>query len=306
MSPPFPEKEKQLSSLQEFLKSYPGGKECLRALAVKLALEGYTYRSIAQIIGCSPAFISKWKNAFEFGGIEGLKSGYKGSSVYLNSREREKIIDWLIEKEAWDITELESHVLEVYDVVFKSRQSYYSLLKEARISWQKGEHINPRQDPEQIRAKNEEIAGILEEKREEIEGGKLKVYLIDECHLHWEDICGYLWNFIKNPLKIPLKNPRERQTYYGALDLMSGEFIMFRYPTGNGEDWRVTCVKFAPYAPQCNPVEAIWLQLKTLLRRAYRFGKTFKIVKRLFEMFVDFKLFNLPDLKRYDAFSQFV
>jgi transposase len=128
---------------------------------VKLALEGYTYRSIAQIIGCSPAFISKWKNAFEFGGIEGLKSRYKGSSGYLNPREREKIIDWLIEKEAWDITELESHVLEVYDVVFKSRQSYY-----------------------------------------------------------WEDICGYLWNFIKNPLKIPLKNPRERQTYYGALDLL--------------------------------------------------------------------------------------
>ncbi|MCW6036066.1 transposase [Spirulina subsalsa FACHB-351] len=63
------------------------------------------------------------------------------------------------------------------------------------------------------------------------------------------------------------------------------EFLREQNGEKKAEDWRVTCVKFAPYAPQCNPVEAIWLQLKTLLRRAYRFGKTFKIVKRLFEMF---------------------
>ena len=59
-------------------------------------------------------------------------------------------------------------------------------------------------------------------------------------------------------------------------------------------------------APQENPVEAIWLQLKTLLRRFYRFGKSFNIVKRLFQFFVDLKLFNIPDLKKYDAFSRFI
>lgn len=26
------------------------------------------------------------------------------------------------------------------------------------------------------------------------------------------------------------------------------------------EEWKITCVRFAPYAPQENPVEAIWLQ----------------------------------------------
>lgn len=71
------------------------------------------------------------------------------------------------------------------------------------------------------------------------------------------------------------------------------------------EEWKITCCRFAPYAPQENPVEAIWLQLKTLLRRFYRFGKSFKIVKRLFQLFVDLKLFNLPNFKNSDAFSQF-
>lgn len=72
------------------------------------------------------------------------------------------------------------------------------------------------------------------------------------------------------------------------------------------EAWKIICCRFAPYAPQENPVEAIWLQMKTLLRRFYRFGKSFKLVKRLFQVFADLKLFNLPDLEKCDAFSRFV
>ena len=74
----------------------------------------------------------------------------------------------------------------------------------------------------------------------------------------------------------------------------------------NGElaekDWRITCHLFAPYAPENNPIEAE-ASLKTLLRRCYRFGKNFSIIKRLFEMLVDYKLFNFPNLKNSDAFS---
>jgi transposase len=72
------------------------------------------------------------------------------------------------------------------------------------------------------------------------------------------------------------------------------------------DEWRITCELFAPYAPEENPVEAIWLQLKNLLRRFYRFGKNFNIVKRLFQLFATLKLFNFPNLRNYDAFSQFI
>lgn len=64
------------------------------------------------------------------------------------------------------------------------------------------------------------------------------------------------------------------------------QFLQKENQNLDSEDWRVTCCLFAPYAPQENPVEAIWLQLKTLLRRFYRFGKSFAIVKRLFQLFV--------------------
>jgi hypothetical protein len=47
-------------------------------------------------------------------------------------------------------------------------------------------------------------------------------------------------------------------------------------------------MKLAPYAPKKNPVEAIGLPLKTLLRRFRRFGGKFGIVKRMSKMFVKF------------------
>ncbi|WP_080949751.1 winged helix-turn-helix domain-containing protein [Microcystis aeruginosa] len=37
--------------------------------------------------------------------------------------------------------------------MFKSRQSYYQLLKEARISWQKAEQVNPKKDAEEVKKK---------------------------------------------------------------------------------------------------------------------------------------------------------
>jgi hypothetical protein len=35
-------------------------------------------------------------------------------------------------------------------------------------------------------------------------------------------------------------------------------------------------------------------------------AKNFRVVKRLFEFFAKFQLFNFPNLKKSDAFSQFI
>jgi transposase len=59
-------------------------------------------------------------------------------------------------------------------------------------------------------------------------------------------------------------------------------------------------------APAENPVEGIWLQVKNFIRRFYHICTNFSIVKRLFEFFFDFKLFNNPNLKKYDAFAQLI
>ncbi len=140
--------KEKIELIKKFIKNPSNGRETQRALAVKLVLEGYRYQRVSEILSVSLGFISKWFNAFNFGGINGLKSRYKGSKSYLKNQERTEVIEWLIEQKNWDISELEIYLIEKYDVVYQSPQSYYQILKEAKISWQKGQQINPRYNEE--------------------------------------------------------------------------------------------------------------------------------------------------------------
>ncbi|MEL7038115.1 MAG: helix-turn-helix domain-containing protein [Cyanobacteria bacterium J06592_8] len=133
------EVEDSIKILEEYIKGNPKTQELKRALAVKLVLEKYRYEKIQQILSVSLGFISKWSTAFNRGGLEALKSEYKGKKGYLSSRQRQQIIEWLIQHKTWDVSDLEKYLIQEYDVVFKSRQSYYQILKEAKISWQKRE-----------------------------------------------------------------------------------------------------------------------------------------------------------------------
>lgn len=187
-------------------------------------------------------------------------------------------------------------------------------------------------------------------RRAEIESGELVVFMIDECHLLWGDICGYVWGKTTERVTIPVINAREKQTYYGALDYKTQEFLIYPAKKGNSEntikfleylrvqrpqaqlliiwdgasyhrsqpikdyleslnsqlqpeDWLVTCERFAPHAPQQNPVEDIWLQAKRLIREFYFLCDSFSIVKSLFELSVHGQIFNFPKLHEYGVFS---
>ena len=62
------------------------------------------------------------------------------------------------------------------------------------------------------------IETLLANHRVEIETGKLRVFLIDECHLMWGDAIGSVWGKTDQEITVPVVNEREKQTYYGAVD----------------------------------------------------------------------------------------
>ena len=68
-----------LNELLKFIQGKLDARELKRALAVKLALEEYSYRQIQSILNVSVGFISKWKKAFLSQGIEGLLLAYQGA-----------------------------------------------------------------------------------------------------------------------------------------------------------------------------------------------------------------------------------
>lgn len=184
----------------------------------------------------------------------------------------------------------------------------------------------------------------------DIESGKLAVFMIDECHLLWGDLISYAWGQTSRRIEVPLKNEKEKQTYYGALDYSSKEFIIKEYSTANSENtvsflnyllaqrpgkrivviwdgatyhyseefrnyldkvnqnlqpaaWQITCIRFAPHAPEQNPVEDIWLQTKAFVRKFYHLCKSFKVVKWLFDFFANRQIFEFPKAFEYGIFS---
>lgn len=56
----------------------------------------------------------------------------------------------------------------------------------------------------------------------------------DECHLLWGDTLGYVWGKKNAKIEVPMANERERQTYYGAVNCLTGDFYISPFEAGNG------------------------------------------------------------------------
>lgn len=194
------------------------------------------------------------------------------------------------------------------------------------------------------------ISDWLEHNREEIQNGKIRVFAVDECHVCAGDICGYGWGDRKERREVDVDNYRDSQTYYGALDCVSGEVILSAYKTANSsstidfiqhlqsrnegaqivlvwdgasyhrsqefrdflsqvntdQQWNLHCLRFAAYAPSENPIENIWGQAKKVLQQMHQRCRSFKLTKKLFELFIEYRLFTMPNLVTYDAFSNII
>lgn len=187
----------------------------------------------------------------------------------------------------------------------------------------------------------------------EITSGSVVVLYIDQCHLIWDDARGYVWGPGAQRIEIPMTNFRERQTYYGAIEPLSGEVIVVPTETANGywttifveylrqdypekrlillwdgasyhrgvemqeyleavnlkrqrDEWLVTCVLFAPNAPDQNPIEDVWLKAKQYLRKHWRECPTFQLVMQVFEKALNAHSFRFEKLRMYLPFLEII
>ena len=142
-----------MDELVKFIESNPDSRELKRALAVQMVSKGYLYRQIEEILQVSDSFISKWWLVFKSEGAIGLQLSYQGSKGYLRVEQRQAVINWLQQKNYWNLAQLQQHIFDTYRIKFKSRQSYYELFAVAGISWKKSQKCNPKKDPELVQKK---------------------------------------------------------------------------------------------------------------------------------------------------------
>lgn len=143
-----------MKDLNEFLAEC---RECKRALAVKLDLLGYSSAFIEELLEVSGSFVRKWRAQYDRYGIDRLYLQYQGSQGYLSHEERKDVLTFLQTKDSYSVEELRDYLEEQYAVVYQSKQSYYDLFHEAKISWKKTEKSNPKKDEEKVAARQQAL-----------------------------------------------------------------------------------------------------------------------------------------------------
>src|SRR6266545_8302582 len=145
------------ADLTAFLAEKRDSREYRRALAVKLALQGYLYEAISDMLDVTPGFVSQSKKAYEAQGTAGLTLKHQGSQPYLSLEERQAVITWLKTQHEWSVERLHEYIEANYGVVFQSRQSYYQLLADADITYKQAQRANPKRDEERVAAKKKRL-----------------------------------------------------------------------------------------------------------------------------------------------------
>ena len=69
--------------------------------------------------------------------------------------------------------------------------------------------VKSKSKPNYCCRKKKEIETLLASYREELETGKVRALLIDECHLMWGDLNGYVWGTSDQEISVPVGNERE-------------------------------------------------------------------------------------------------
>jgi putative transposase len=146
-----------MTDLKTFIQTTRDSRELKRALAVKNTLAGRPWQEVADELLVCRAFIGKWRKIYVQEGVDGLRLRYKGSTGYLSAARKAEILAWIQDQEQWSVTALRTHILYKYGVRYKSRQSYYALLTEARMSWKKSQDRHPKANPEAVAETREQI-----------------------------------------------------------------------------------------------------------------------------------------------------
>ena len=146
-----------MTNLDDIINTSKDVREVKRALSVKMLQHGLSPAQISTLLNVSVQYISKWKVAYESSGASTLFVAYKGSQSYLTPAQKQETLQWIAQHTTLKIEELIRHLEDTYQVVYQSKQSYYTLLEEGGMSCHRSAAANPRHDSTRVLVKREEI-----------------------------------------------------------------------------------------------------------------------------------------------------
>lgn len=158
--------------LDKIINESLDAREVKRALSVKLVQAGEKPSEVSGWLNVSEAYISKWKGRYEESGAEALRMGYTGDAGYLSQEQRREVIGWIKSLEQVSVEQVRDYIEEQYQVVYRSKQSYYELLDAGGMSYHKSEKVNPKRNEEKVVEKREELKKNWQHAKRRLNGAR--------------------------------------------------------------------------------------------------------------------------------------
>ncbi len=146
-----------VETLESLIGQNGDAREVKRALCVKMRLEGMTGVKVASLLGVSEQYVSKWRTRFLQNGVLGLRLGYRGGQKRLSAEQEALTLSWLHEQRVVSVELLRDYLEGEFGVVYRSRQSYGTLLHAAQKSYHKSQKSNPKRDEAVVLERREAI-----------------------------------------------------------------------------------------------------------------------------------------------------
>ena len=90
--------------------------------------------------------------------IREKQSAYrKKRRANMTDEQKEQIYQWIQKHDSMTVEKIAQYIEEEFQVIYKSKQSYYDLLELGGMSYHKTFPVNPKKDEAQVLEKREEI-----------------------------------------------------------------------------------------------------------------------------------------------------
>ena len=290
----------------------------VRCEAVSLRLQGWTIQDAAEEVGCSEKSVSRWSALFERGGIELLCEKRIAGRRPIVSPERVREVEFAIlhgqrrttPARGEDLREaLASRGISI------SVSSVYTLLHRLHFSYQSCRPVHPRRNEVQARQWKDDFAGVVESLRQKHPDRTVRVWFQDETRFGMKGILTRQWSKVgmrpTRERQVEYANawifgavaPETGQqsmlvTTHAATDFMQLFLNNFSRQLGRGvhallvldnagwhrtPDLRVpdniTLHFLPPYCPDLNPIENLWLFMKSRFLCNRVFGSLSEILR---------------------------
>jgi transposase len=202
------------------------GRVSERIRMILLSSRGSTVPQIAAIFECDEATVRSWIERFEAGGVEGLRDHPRvGRPRKADAAARETIRQELEQGPArhgylfgyWTLVTLVGHLAERCGVSL-SRATLRRTLLALDFRWRRPRHELP-QDPAAAAIMWHLCDRLLRLPSEAV------VLALDECDVHLLPVLRAMWMPKGKQVRIPTPGTNRKRTVFGALDLVSGQWV---------------------------------------------------------------------------------